>query len=82
MDTQLVIRGRRITNSDIAFIRSVIEKHQVEGRTFIARELCCLWDWRQRNGMLKTMACHELLLRLEGAGLVLALKIRRYSMLV
>ena len=40
MDTQLVIRGRRITNSDIAFIRSIIEKHQVEGRTFIARELC------------------------------------------
>lgn len=70
MDTQLVIRGRRITDVDITFIRSIIEKHQVEGRTFIARELCRLWDWRQRNGMLKSMACHELLLRLERAGLV------------
>ena len=70
MDTTLVIRGRRITYSDITFIRSVIEKHRVQGRTFIAQELCRFWDWRQRNGMLKSMACRELLLRLERAGLV------------
>ena len=70
MDTEIIIRGRRITDSDIIFIRSVIEKYRTEGRTFIARELCRLWEWRQRNGMLKTMACHELLLRLERAGLL------------
>ncbi|MFQ5835795.1 MAG: Druantia anti-phage system protein DruA [bacterium] len=70
MDTQLVIRGRRITSNDITFIRSVIKEHQARGRTFISEELCRLWDWRQRNGMFKSMACRELLLRLERAGLV------------
>jgi len=70
METALVIRGRGITGDDIAFIRSVIKEHQGRGRTFISKELCRLWDWRQRNGMFKTMACSELLLRLERAGLV------------
>lgn len=70
MDTHLVIRGRRIAESDITFIRSIIEKHWDRGRTFISKELCRLWDWRQRNGMLKAMACRELLLRLERTKLV------------
>src|SRR4030043_394222 len=68
METPLVIRGRRIAESDIVFIRSIIERHQTQGREFIAQELCRLWDWKQSNGMAKTMACSELLLRLERAG--------------
>lgn len=70
MDTPITIRGRRITSSDITFIRSTIEKHWDRGRTFISKELCRLWNWRQRNGMLKDMACRELLLCLERGGLV------------
>jgi hypothetical protein len=70
MDTPLVIRGRRITDSDITFICSTIKKHWDKGRTFISQELCRIWDWRQSNGMLKDMACRELLLRLERAELV------------
>lgn len=70
METTLVIRGRRITGNDIAFVRSIIEKHYLQGRTFISKELCLLWNWRQPNGSLKQMACSELLLRLERRGLV------------
>jgi len=70
METFLVIRGRAITGDDLIFIRSLVEEHQGRGRTFVSKELCRLWDWRQRNGMFKTMACSELLLRLEKAGLV------------
>jgi len=70
METPLVIRGRTITDRDITFIRSLIETHWQKGRTFISKDLCRLWDWRQRNGMLKAMACRELLLRLERTGLV------------
>lgn len=68
METPLVIRGRRIAESDIVFIRSIIERHQTQGRKFIAQELCRLWNWKQSNGMAKAMACSELLLRLERAG--------------
>jgi len=70
MDTTLVIRGRRVAESDIIFIRSIIERHRSEGRKFISQEICRLWDWKQSNGMAKIMACSELLLRLERAGYV------------
>lgn len=70
MDTPLVIRGRRITDNDIVSIRSIIERYWAQGRTFISREICHLWDWRQPNGSLKEMACRELLLRLERKGLL------------
>lgn len=70
METSLLIRGRKINDDDLTFIRSVIQEHQRRGRTFISQELCRLWDWRQRNGQFKTMACSELLLRLEKVGLV------------
>lgn len=70
MENALVIRGREITTNDIAVIRFVIQQHQSRGRTFISKELCRLWDWRQRNGMFKTMACSDLLLRLERTGVV------------
>lgn len=70
MDTPLIIRGRRVTDDDIVFIRSIIEKHKVRGRTFISKELCRLWNWRQPNGNLKRMACSELILRLERRGMV------------
>lgn len=70
MDTALVIRGRRIADDDLSVIRSLIEKHRSRGRQYIAQELCGLWEWKQKNGLPKTMACSELLLRLERAGLV------------
>jgi len=70
METSLLIRGRKINDDALTFIRSVIQEHQRRGRTFISKELCRLWDWRQRNGPFKTMACSELLLRLEKVGLV------------
>lgn len=70
METKLVIRGRRITDDEITFVRSVIERHLSQGRTFISKELCRLWDWRQPNGSLKQMSCSSLLLQLEQRGLV------------
>lgn len=70
METKFVIRGRRIADNDVAFVRSIIERHFTKGRTFISKELCRLWSWRQPNGNLKQMAASELLLRLERRGLV------------
>jgi len=70
METKLVICGQRITDDNLAFVRSVIERHFSQGRTFISNELCRLWDWRQPNDRLKQMSCSLLLLRLEQRGLV------------
>jgi len=70
MEQGLVIRGRQVTSQDISLIRSLIDQHQQEGRTFISRELCQIWNWRQPNGALKDMACRELLCRLDQEGLI------------
>ncbi len=58
-------RNRKIRPSDLAFIKEMIERHRVQGRSQIARLLCEAWDWRQPGGRLRDMACRDLLLRLE-----------------
>jgi hypothetical protein len=70
MEQEFVIRGRQVTSQDLNVIRSLIDRYQEQGRTFISRELCRVWNWHQPNGALKDMACRELLRRLDQKGLV------------
>ncbi len=65
MATELIIRGKRIARSDLSQIHSVIQENWDKGRTFISRELCRLWDWRQVNGVYKDQVCRILLRKLE-----------------
>ena len=62
------IRGRSLTENDVAEIRQVIADHWYQGRSAISRELCQRWQWRHANGQLKDMACRSLLLPLEKKG--------------
>ena len=70
MEQNLVIRGRQVTSQDLGLVRSLVDQYQQQGRTFISRELCRIWNWHQPNGALKDMACRELLRRLEQKGLI------------
>jgi hypothetical protein len=70
MEHGLVIRGRQVTSQDLHVIRSLIDQYQEQGRTFISKEICRIWNWHQPNGALKDMACRELLRRLDQKGLV------------
>jgi hypothetical protein len=54
----------------LELIRSVVHQYWEQGRTFISKELCRIWNWHQPNGALKDMACRELLRRLEQKDLV------------
>lgn len=58
-------RTRDLRTSDIDFIKQTIEEHYQKGRSYISRELCKSWDWKQPNGNLKEYAARDLLLRLE-----------------
>ena len=66
----LVIRGRRLSETDILQVRDLVEAHRHRGRTAISRELSQLWDWRQPNGKLKERACRSILVELERKGFV------------
>lgn len=70
MDTQLIIRRRLITEEDLSLIRCLIEQEGARGRTYISRQLCRIWDWRQPNGLFREIACRDLLRKLQARGLV------------
>ncbi len=61
----ITIRTRRISATELDYIRHTIAMHWDTGRSAISRILCEHWDWRQGNGQFKGMACRDLLLRLE-----------------
>lgn len=61
-------RNRCITQVDLDFINSQMQKHPSFGRTALSQLLCELWDWRAPSGQLKEYACRDLLLRLEEWG--------------
>src|SRR5438270_1867683 len=61
-------RGREISQEDILYIRSLIERHPAESRRKLSVRLCEAWQWRQANGALRDMVCRGLLLMLERAG--------------
>lgn len=69
-DTDILLRyrGRELSASDIECIRRAIAADYARGRSYIARQLCKHWDWRQANGQYKEYAARDLLLRLEEAG--------------
>ncbi len=70
MEQKLILRGRPVTSQDLDLIHSFVGQYWDQGRTFISRELCRIWNWHQPNGALKDMACRELLRRLEQKGLI------------
>ncbi len=70
MHAEIVYRGRHITGKDISFINNLIERYTDKGRSYISREICKAWNWRQYNGRLKDMVCRGLLLSLEEHGYI------------
>jgi len=67
---ELVIRNRRLNESDVTAIRSLIQMEGARGRSHLSRRLCRLWEWRQPNGAYREIACRDLLRQLEGRGLI------------
>ena len=62
-------RSRKLHADDIAFIKALVDRHFLRGRSYISRELCKSWNWMQPNGQLKEYAARDLL-RLEKQGFV------------
>src|SRR5690349_21966728 len=61
-------RGREITQDDILYICSLIQRHPNDSRRRLSSRLCEAWQWRQANGALRDMVCRGLLLMLERTG--------------
>lgn len=70
MRNPIIIRDRAITDADIEFIRSLIEKNKTKSRFYISKLLAKAWFWYQPNGRLKDRACRDILACLEKQKLI------------
>lgn len=77
MRNRIVIRDRVISDSDIEFVRSLIEKNKHKTRYDISKLLAKEWHWFQPNGRLKDRACRDILTILERQNLITLPPLRR-----
>jgi hypothetical protein len=68
MNAILTHRGRIISDSDITFIRQLIDDNPTSTRRALSKKLCEAWNWRQANGALRDMVCRSLMLALHRSG--------------
>ena len=68
MDALLRYRGRAVSESDVEFIRGLIQEHPDASRRKLSGEVCQAWNWVQANGTPRDMVCRGLMLALERAG--------------
>lgn len=60
--------NRDITKQDIDLITELIHSDGSKGRTYISKQLCHIWQWRNETGQMRDIACRQLLLKLEEKG--------------
>ena len=70
-------RGRAVTETDIQFIRALIDGNPEASRRALSKKLCEAWAWRQANGALRDMVCRGLMLELHRRGLIELPPVRR-----
>ncbi len=70
MEQEWLLQGRRVGQAEVALIGQWREAFPLWNRTRLSRQLCEHWNWRNRAGRLKDMACRSLLLKLEERGLI------------
>jgi hypothetical protein len=70
-------RGRDISASDIAFVRSFIQAHSDLSRWKLSRRLCEVWQWKQANDALCDQLCRSMLLLLHRTGEIELPPVRR-----
>jgi hypothetical protein len=70
VEAKLKYRGRLITDRDVVFVRELIAKHPTLSRRRLSTELSKAWDWRQANGVLRTMVARGLMLAMHRSGLI------------
>lgn len=67
-DVLLRYRNRAVTRADLEFLR--VQCASTATRGDLVQAVCEAWKWRQVNGGPSAYACTDLLLRLEGRGLL------------
>lgn len=76
---ELIIRGKRISQSDIEVVCRFIEEHGSSGRDEVANRLCAHWGWYSKNGKPKLYTCRAVLAVLARRELIVTPWVRKQS---
>lgn len=70
MNEAITCQGRRIHQSDLCWLRDLVQEHPDWSRHKITRHICSHWEWRTHSGQLKTFAARSMIDKLEQRGLL------------
>jgi hypothetical protein len=70
MQESLLWQGRRISDSELEWLRDWIAAHPEWSRKRLARELCDQWQWHSTTGQRRDFTARTFLLKLEARGLI------------
>jgi len=70
MNKAITCQGRLLQQSDICWLRNVVQEHPYWSRHKITKHICGQWEWRNHSGQLKTFAARSMIDKLEQRGLL------------
>lgn len=70
VSVEFAARGRTFTPRQLDRIAQIVRAYNSEGRTKISQRVCRALRWKQANGLLKDVACREVLRKLDALGLI------------
>jgi hypothetical protein len=70
VEQEWLVQGRRVSKAEVALIGHWLRAFPSWNRTRLSHQLCEYWNWRNRAGRLKDMACRSLLVKLEERGFI------------
>lgn len=70
MKEAITCQGRLIQQSDLCWLRNVIQKHPGWSRHEITKYICTKWGWHTHSGQLKTFAARSMIDKLEQRNLL------------
>ena len=70
MNEAMTCQGRRLSQSDLSWLRDLVGTHPDWSRHQITKHLCRHWGWQTPSGHLKTFAARSMIDKLEQRGLL------------
>ena len=70
MAEALICQGRLIQQSDLYWLRNVVQENPYWSRHKITKHICSQWEWYTHSGQLKTFAARSMIDKLEQRGLL------------
>ena len=69
MNEAITCQGRLIPQSELRWLRNIVQEHPCWSRHKITKHICNQWEWRTHSGQLKTFAARSMIDKLEQRGI-------------